>query len=465
MSEPAGLTAELAGFASRTRFEDLPESVVAHTKLCLLDTVGCGLFGSTLPWVRILRETLAALSGERGSTPLWGTGAPTGPLDAALVNGTAVHGFELDDLHPRSIVHPGSVVTPSALAALELTPRSGRDLLVSVAVGYEVAARVGSAVGAAHLVQGWHPTGTHGALGSAAAAAAALGLDTDETRHALGTAASHSAGLMSAQFSSMVKRLHAGNAARSGLVAALLSQRGFLGIPDVLENTYGGYLATFSPVAYPERVVEGLGEEWEVEKVGFKPYSTNGSCHPSIDALLELRASEGVDLDAVESVRIRCSTATQKHVGWTYTPGSVTTAQMNLPYIVAVVLEDGDAFVDQFTPERIAEPKLVRFSRQVVVEADPGIDALGDTHRHQTSIEVVLRDGRTLTRERSHARGSSSDPLTELEVRAKFRRLAGHVLDPTRVDHLESTVDRLDAVPDARVLGAALAAGPSAGSS
>src|SRR5690606_16832426 len=137
---------------------------------------------------------------------------------------------------------------------------------------------------------------------------------------------------------------------------------------------------------------------------------TNGSCHPTIDALLELRASEDVRAEDVDTVRIHCSTATYKHVGWRYEPDSVTTAQMNLPYIVSVVLTDGDAFVDQFTPERIVDPALVGMSRQVEVVADPEIDARGDGARHATRVEVHLRDGRVLRRERAHAKGSAKSP-------------------------------------------------------
>jgi len=295
-------------------------------------------------------------------------------------------------------------------------------------------------VGAAHLVQGWHPTGTHGTLGAAAAAGSLLGLSGKQMQHALGIAGSQSAGLMASQFSSMVKRFHAGRAAQSGVYGALLARRGFTGIMELFESTYGGYCTTFSPRYDLERLTAGLGQKWETAEVGFKPYSTNGSCHTSIDALLALRSQCGLSTEQVEAVTVFTSTATKEHVGWHYEPDSVTTAQMNLSYIAAVTLADGDAFVDQFTEERIRDPKLVAFAERVRVIADPEIDARGDAHRHSIRIEVKLKDGCLLTDSRQSAKGSSALPLTKQEIETKFARLAAKVLPDSRVRELQETV-------------------------
>lgn len=187
-SDSGSSTAELAEFAARLRFDDIPPNVVEHMRTCLLDTVGCGLFGSSLEWTGILRTTLARLD-PRGACPVIGSKTGLSAPHTALVNGAAIHGFELDDLHPRSIVHPGSVVLLAALsAACEVGTISGRDLFLAMVVGYEVAARVGMSVRAAHLLQGWHPTGTHGTLGAAAAAGSVLGLSPGQMIHALGIA-------------------------------------------------------------------------------------------------------------------------------------------------------------------------------------------------------------------------------------------------------------------------------------
>lgn len=455
MSE-SGPTERLADFAAGLRFEDLPAEVVTHAKLCVLDTVGCGLFGATLPWTRILEETVTAVD-SGGPASVWGTGHRLSAPHAALVNGAAVHGYELDDLHQRSIVHPGSVVVPAALALAEHTGGiSGKALLTAIVAGYEVAARVGESLGVAHLLQGWHPTGTHGAVGAAAAAGSVLGLDPVRMRHALGVSGSQAGGLMAAQYGSMVKRFHAGRAAQSGVYSGLLASRGYTGILDMLENSYGGYCATFSPSHDPDVLTAGLGTTWQTLKVGFKPYSTNGSCHPTIDALLELRFAEGIRSADVSGVDIAVSTATKLHVGWTYEPSSVTAAQMNLPYIVSVVLADGDAFVDQFSEERIYDPELVRESRKVRVVADEGIDARGDAFRHATRLRVTLADGRVLHAERDHAHGSAHDPLSAKDIADKYAKLATKALTPDGSDRLRAAVDALDDLEDVTALGSLL---------
>lgn len=440
-------TQQLAEFVASFPTEDVPGEVIEHAKLCLLDTIGCGLFGSTLPQARILFDVLAATTG-RGPAAVLGHDRPLSAPDAALANGTAIHAFELDDLHPRSIVHPGSVVTSAALAAASLRPETtGLEFLIATVIGYEVSARVGNTVGAAHLLAGWHPTGTHGTLGAAAAAGRILGLTPDQQSDALGIAGSQSAGLMAAQYESMVKRFHAGRAAQSGVYSALLGREGYRGIRDLFEAEYGGYLSTFSPRSDASRLLVGIGERWETLAVGFKPYSTNGSCHPSIDCLRDMYHQQGVRREDVAEVEIQVSTATAKHVGWPYVPDTVTTAQMNLPFITAVVLTDGDAFVDQFTDERIMDPTLAEFTSRVHVVADPAIDALGDGARHKTRLTVEMLDGRRFNASRDHAHGSACDPMTTDEVRVKFARLVGHLLAQDATARLEHVIATLDHAP------------------
>jgi 2-methylcitrate dehydratase PrpD len=437
-------TRALGEFVAGLTFGQIPADLAVHIKLCLLDTVGCGIFGASLEWSRILRSTLLEVDGTETARLIGAVGLLSAP-HAALVNGSAIHAFEIDDLHPRSIVHPGSVVLPAALAAADVRGGvSGRELLTALVAGYEVAARVGNSVGAAHLRQGYHPTATHGTIGAAAAAASILGLDADRTVHAIGIAGTQAAGLMAAQYSSMVKRFHAGRAAQSGVYGALLAANGYTGIDNLFEAEYGGYGPTMSPEYAEVELTDGLGETWESRLVGFKPYSTNGSCHPTIDALLAMREEHDLRPELVEEVRIEASTATKAHVGWEYTPGSVTTAQMNLGYIVAATLADGDAFVQQFSPERIVDPELVAFTQRVLVHVGPDIDAEGDGGRHHTRIAVHLRDGRVLKDERYFARGSARRPMTEQELRAKFDKLTEDLIGAERSAALMSAVDDLD---------------------
>lgn len=437
-------TDRLAEFASDLALADIPPAVREHAKLSILDTAGCGLFGSTLEATGILRRALAGVD-SGGPARLWGGGDALSAPHAALVNGTAVHGFEFDDLHPRSIVHVGCVTLPAALAVAEQRGiEPGERLLTAVVAGIEVAARVGRSVGAAHLLAGWHPTGTHGTFAAAVAAGVMLGLDAPRMADAIGIGASQSAGLMASQYGSMVKRFHAGRAAQSGVYAALLAADGFAGIDDVLETPYGGYCSTMAPAHDAAALTDGLGETWETAQVGFKPYPTNGSCHPSIDALLALRREQSVEARDVAALTIHVSSATEQHVGWAYRPVSVTAAQMNLPYIAAAVLTDGAASVDQFTEERIRNAGLIELAGRVEVLADADIDARGDGARHATRLELRLSDGRVLNAQRDFAHGSARDPLTGADVEAKYRFLATHALSAERADRLRELIGQLE---------------------
>jgi aconitate decarboxylase len=226
--EPGGVTTTLATWASRLTLAAVPAEVVVHLKMCLLDSIGCGLFGARQPWGRTVSDVAIDLSG-RGAASLFARREKVSPADAALANGTAIHGFELDDAHVASSLHPGAVALPASLVTAEVTGASGEQFLTALAAGYEVGLRLGVCAGVAHSTSGYHVTGTVGAVGAAAAAARALSLSPLQFAHALGIGATQAAGLYVARLGAMTKRFHAGRAAQSGVLSAYLAQRGFTG--------------------------------------------------------------------------------------------------------------------------------------------------------------------------------------------------------------------------------------------
>src|SRR5580704_17120475 len=226
-------TRRIAEFVSGLTYEKIPAEVRERIKLLILDSLGCAIYGADLEWCRILRGTLESLDATR-TTSIWGTTATLSSDHAALVNGTQVQGFELDDVHRKAVSHVGAVTLPAVIAAAESHAKlSGRDLLTASVAGYEIGPRVGLCMGQEHIGQGWHSGATVGIFSAAAGAARALGLNADQTVHALGIAGTQSSGLMAAQYGAMVKRMHAGRASQSGLYGALLAQQGFTGIVDV----------------------------------------------------------------------------------------------------------------------------------------------------------------------------------------------------------------------------------------
>src|ERR1700693_318916 len=237
-------TAAMAAFIAGLAYERIPPEVIARIKLLILDALGCALYGTDLPWSRILMTTLASVDASTACA-VWGTDRRLSAPHAALANGTLVQSFELDDVHRVGVLHVGAVTLPALIAVMELRPdMSGRDFLSAAVAGYEIGPRVGLCMGPEHIGQGWHSGATVGVFSAGGGAAAGLRLSPDQTVHALGIAGTQAAGLMAAQYGAMVKRMHAGRASQSGLYGALLAESGFTGIVDVLESPYGGFCST-----------------------------------------------------------------------------------------------------------------------------------------------------------------------------------------------------------------------------
>ncbi len=410
--------------------------------MCLLDSIGCGLFGALQPWGRTVADVAINLSGG-GRASLIARKEKVSPADAALANGTAIHGFELDDAHVGSSLHPGSVALPASLAIAEGEGASGEQFLTALAAGYEVGLRLGVCAGVAHSTSGYHVTGTVGAVGGAAAAARALSLSPEQFAHALGIGATQAAGLYVARLGSMTKRFHAGRAAQSGVLSAYLAQRGFTGSLEALEAPFGGFLSTLRGQFDAPSMLSGLGERWETMLVGLKPYAACASAHTTIDGMLELRA-RGLSPENLERLTVWMSRKGHINIGWPYRPGEVITAQMNGSYAAAVTLIDGDAFIEQFDESRLADPAILALMRRIRFLHDPDLDRGGATKRHAVRIEAHRKDGSVLSTEIEQRRGSPDHPLGAAEVEQKFRRLAAMVLSPRDAEDVVGLVASIE---------------------
>jgi 2-methylcitrate dehydratase PrpD len=442
-------TRVLAEFTAGLSLEAIPEDVRAHAKLDILDTLGCALFGRSLPIAEVLEAALRP-GDENGTASVWGDAAwRTSPATAAFVNGTLVHSFELDDLHHVAILHPGGPTLAAAAAVAEIDGRpTGADLLTAHVAGLEVSSRIGLAVGVPLLLRGWHNNGVLGAIAAGTGAARVLGLNADQCQNALGIAGSFASGLMAAQYGAMVKRAHAGNAAQSGVRAAQLAARDFTGIAAIFEEPYGGFFSTFADDWAIEESSKDLGTRWETLGVGFKPFSSCGSTHSTVGLVLDLQREHGFDAADVEHVRVVTSTATRDHVGWRYVPDQTITAQMNLSFAASVAMIDRACFVDQFADERLTDPEILDLAGRFEVDADPEIDAKGRVARHEVRVQIDLRDGRRIEGDADAARGSARFPLTPDEIRAKFTDLASRRLGAGGASELLAMVETLDELDD-----------------
>ena len=453
-------TGGIAKFVAGLGYDAIPSEVLGRIKLLMLDSLGCAIYGADLEWTRILQRTLGGLDTTQACT-VWGTKLKLSAPHAALINGTQIQGFELDDVHRQGVLHVGAVVLPALISIAEMRPgMAGREFLAAAVAGYEIGPRVGICMRPEHIAQGWHSGATVGVFSAAAGAARALKLDIDKTVHALGIAGTQASGLMAAQYGAMVKRMHAGRASQSGLYGALFAEQGFTGIVNVLESEYGGFCTTFSRSQdrfdLPE-LTAGLGEKWQTMGVALKFYSCVGSNHSTLDAIRKMQAKRPFGEAEVDRITVHGSKVTADHVGWKYEPQGLTSAQLNLPYCVATLLLDGDAFVDQFTEELVADPERIRVAGKVVVLEDPAITALGSKFRHKVRVQVQLKDGTRMEETVEAGRGNEHDFASETDIVEKFTKLATHVMPKDRVERLCDWMLHLEKQTDASELARLLA--------
>jgi aconitate decarboxylase len=455
-------TRRMAEFISGLTYEQIPAEVRNRIKLLILDSLGCALYGANLEWCRILQDTLQDVDQTR-TTSIWGTARRLSSPHAALVNGTQVQGFELDDVHRQGVLHVGAVTLPALIAVAESHAElSGRDLLTAAVAGYEIGPRVGKCMGQEHIGQGWHSGATLGVFSAAAGAARGLGLDATQTVHALGIGGTQSAGLMAAQYGAMVKRMHAGRASQSGLYGALLAKNGFTGIVDVFEAPYGGFCTTFSRSQDRfdlNQLSAGLGSSFETMRISLKFYSCVGSNHTALDAIRDIRKRHPFTLDELDKIVIHGSQVTVDHVGWPYRPEGLTSAQLNLPYCVATLLIEDDVFVDQFGPEAVHDRARIDLSRKVEVVHDPAITALGSAFRHKVRVDVHYRHGAVESETREAPRGSEQSFASATDIVDKFRKLSRNVMAKTAQDNLIDAVLDLENLPEGRRLAEMLRVG------
>ena len=424
MNDPRPLntpTRELAGWISRLRHADLAPRTREVVRTLLLDTLGCGVYGYETPWAAKLLEWARAGAPKKAEATVWGEAAPSlRAADAALVNGTSIHAFELDDYHQAKL-HPGAVVIPAGLAMAEKLGSSGEQLVTAIAAGYEVMIRSSLALNpSAARLRGWHLTGVCGPFGAAAACASLMQLNEEQTAWALGLAGTQGSGLWAFNADgTMSKRFHAGRAAQSGVMAAELAAIGFTGPTQIYEFHDGGVLKAFSDASDPAPLTRDLGTVFHLDSTSIKPYSCCGSTHSYVDAVLELRRKLGTPWDPKRPVKLGMAKVVDVQCGFDYAPSSALNAQMSLRYIVAAALMEGQALPPQFSDAKIADPALTALAGRIRCDHDPALDKL---YPQRFAAWVAAEDkGQWVRVDVLDPLGSPANPVDRSGVIAKFR--------------------------------------------
>ena len=433
------VTEQLAGFVVNCDIKKMPKEVVERARMFVLDYLGVALTGSFIKSSRIIGDVVETMGGKEKCTVI-GRAYRTSPMMAALVNGTTGHAIEMDDDHRTSVLHPAVAVIPAAIATAEWSGASGAKLLEGVVAGYEVMTRIGDAFIGTQYYEGFHPTGSCGVFGAAAAAARILDLPQETVVRALGIAGTQAAGLEEWKTDgSWIKRLHPGKSAEAGVLSAYLAKGGYTGPATIIEGVYGFLKAfSFQRKWDVDIMMRGLGNEYRGYGTSFKPFSGCRFYHQVIDATLALVGENGIKADDVAEVVVRVYRTAYltlfEPAARRYRPDTIVDAQFSIPYAVAVSILHGAPMPIHFTDEAIKDPKILALCSKVKGVADPEYEKAYPA-RFPTEVTIKTTNGRSFTTFRDLPSGDPENPIYkktgrfEQEIVDKFEALLSYQRD------------------------------------
>jgi 2-methylcitrate dehydratase PrpD len=416
----AGTTAAqaFAAFAAGLRYDDLPGEAVVLAKYCLIDAIGCAVFGKRFPWSQIVLDEAIA-SSRSGPCVIPGTSARLDAAKAALVLGTLAHAFELDSLRkPGAGVHPGATVALPALATAQMHGRSGRDLITAIVAGCEILFRIGAATKHSSEKLGFHAPGITGVFGSAAASALLMGLPPASTANAFGIAGSMTGGLLTfakAGSGGMVKRLHLGRAAESGIVAARLAARGYEGPLNIFEGQYG-VLDAYCEESDPVLLTQDLGKSFDIARTCFKRYACHVTAHAPVQLLRRLMAEHGFSGSDIGAIALSMSEKVVSHHG---EPDArdIMAAQYSVPFTLAIAAFHDPDDPRVFSDSVIQDTRVRELAKAIILRQQPGLS------KGWGGTMTVQAKGQALGGDLGSFLGTPETPFDAAILRAKFDRL------------------------------------------
>jgi 2-methylcitrate dehydratase PrpD len=408
-----------------------PPPARATATRAVVDTVGVALAGAREPAARIVQRVVE--QDGSGACTVLGTGLTASPANASLANGTAAHALDFDDMCFVSLAHPSAPLVSAGLAAAEASGRSGAALLDAFIVGFEIEGRLGRTMNPRHYQRGWHCTATLGTIGAAAAVARLLGLSGEQTGHALAIAASEASGLKE-NFGTMVKPLHAGLAARNGVLAAQLAKAGMVASAAAIDGPQGFLAAMDSQRPSLAEAAADLGSRWEILETGItvKLYPSCAGTHPTLDALLDLKRRDGFASEDVDAIEIGVDPIVPTILIYDRPAGGLE-GKFSMPFCAAAAIVRGSVGLETFEASQIGDPAILAMQKRVTMRVDPSLDASAPALT-QARVVVRLRNGRVLTASANGARGYHERPASEAELSTKFLSCARAVLSDAQAD-------------------------------
>lgn len=456
----AGATDVVAQFVTTLTSASIPQEALRRARTALLDCIGCAVAGARFESSRLLLDFIRDCGGAPQATVV-GTDLRTSAPDAALANGMLSSALLYEDTCLIMPGHATATLLPVLLALGESRHLSGQALLEAYVVGFELEAALGPAIAPDHYERGWHATATVGTMGATAAACRLLGLNAEKVRMALGIATSLAAGSRQ-NFGAMMQAFHSGVAARNGVTAALLAQRGFTADPAILESRMGFCNLYGVGTAKLDAAMAALGREFALlgPNLYLKLYPCGFPLQRPIDCAIEL--AEAHDLKADDIAEISCGVhylipETVFHVN----PQTGLQGRTSIPYCVARAILDRRMGLAQFTDEKVRDPAVRALMARVKTVVPPELSREALRGRvnalaSPATMQIRLRDGRTVSTRVEYFRGAGERPLSHDEVVGKFRECAGMVLDSARVERVRAMIENMDALQDAADLAAML---------
>jgi len=452
----------VAEWAVRTRFEDVSPQAIAAVTTFIVDHFGVVAAGTVKQSSEIIRETCAAWATPDADCTIVGSSGRNSAPFAALVNGTTGHALELDDDHREGTQHPGVAVIPAAFAVSEHLGKSGKEFVLACALGYEIMIRLGEAHMGKSYLRGFHPTGTCGTIGAAVAVGKLLNLNVEQMRSAIGLAASQSAGLLTFRSNgAWNKRMHAGQAAMSGVICAELASRDFRGPSESLLSPEGWLQAFAHNDEYDVTfVVDRLGEKWDLIENSIKVHACCRFAGPIVDATLETVFRENVLPDDVEEVTIAMASypltrSLIEPLERKLNPTSVVDAQFSAPFAAAVSIVKRRAFVEEYSETGIRDPEVLAMARKVRWETDPEAERLWPK-RYPCQVTILLKNGRKVTSRVEWPKGDPENAVTEPELRAKYMTLATPVIGESAAKRSYALISDVVAAPNLSTIASTL---------
>ena len=439
------VTRILARYVVESRFESIPAATRHHATRTFVNWLGCAIGGSHHEGMDIALAALAPMAGAAQASVL-GRSERLDILHAALLNGISSHMFDFDDTHMKTVIHPAGPVCSAILALAEHRPVSGEDFVHALVLGVEVECRIGNSVYPNHYDTGWHITGTAGVMGAAAACGKLLGLNEQQMVWALGIAATQSSGLRE-MFGTMCKPFHPGNAAKNGLMSALLAEKNFTSSNRGIEAPRG-FAHVLSTKFDPAEIIDGLGKTFEIDLNTYKPFACGIVIHPIIDACVQLRNEHALTGDEIESVLAKVHPLVLELTG-KKTPQTGLEGKFSVYHSAAAGFIYGAAGEREYSDAVVRDAKVVALRDKVTAVVDATM------HEDQTLVEVKLKDGATLSKYVEAAIGSLKRPQTDADLEAKFRGLAEDVLPKAQVDKVLGLAWKVGALASAGDVAAA----------